>query len=133
MCWPSRTIRTLAEQDNPHKALARWLDLLKPGGYVILTVPDEDLYGKGVWPSRFNRAHKFSFTMHKTGERLPRSMNVLDLIVSMSHVAECERVTLVRENFDDRRRDVDQTANGLTECAIEIVLRKRDVPTARDA
>ncbi len=38
---------TLATQDNPQKVLARWLDLLKLGSYAIVTVPNEDLYGKG--------------------------------------------------------------------------------------
>jgi hypothetical protein len=41
-------------------------------------------------------------------------------------------VTLVRENYDERRASVDQTARGLAECAIEIVLRKRAVPNARE-
>src|SRR5689334_10608191 len=43
---------------NPFQGLARWLELVKPGGHVILTVPDEDLYEKGLWPSRFNLDHK---------------------------------------------------------------------------
>ncbi|SIT47138.1 Methyltransferase type 11 [Paraburkholderia piptadeniae] len=119
----------LADQEHPRQALARWLDLLKPGGYAIVTVPDEDLYGKGEWPSRFNRNHKASYTVHKPSNALPRSINVIDLVREMSHVAECERIALVREHYDDERREVDQTAHGVAECAIEIVLRKRDVPS----
>ncbi|AQH03787.1 methyltransferase type 11 (plasmid) [Burkholderia sp. KK1] len=121
----------LAEQDNPHKALARWLDLLKPGGHAVITVPDEDLYGKGDWPSRFNRNHKASFTICKPAHKLPRSIDVLELVSAMSNVAQCERVTLLRDHYDDQRHSVDQTDKGFAECAIEIVLRKRDVPTAR--
>src|SRR5215471_11876519 len=31
---------------NPTEAVARWLEIVKPGGHVIITVPDEDLYEK---------------------------------------------------------------------------------------
>ena len=120
----------LADQDKPYETLSRWLDLLKPGGFAVVTVPDEDLYGKGEWPNRFNRNHKSSFTMCKPAQALPRSVEVLDLVRSMTHVAECERVLLVRDHYDDERANVDQTAHGVAECAIEIVLRKRDVLTA---
>jgi SAM-dependent methyltransferase len=122
----------LALQKNPHKALARWLDLVKPGGYVIVTVPDEDLYGKSVWPSRYNGSHKASFTLYKTQTTLPCSVNVLELVQAMSQVAECERIMLVRDNFDAARPDADQTADSYAECAIEIVLRKRAVQTAHE-
>lgn len=117
---------------DPFQGLARWLELLKPGGYAILTVPDEDLYEKGKWPSPFNREHKVSFTICKPEKALPGSVNVLDLVRAFAPVASCERVTLVRENYDERRAHVDQTARGLAECAIEIVLRKRAVPSARE-
>ncbi|MDR2875010.1 MAG: methyltransferase domain-containing protein [Methylobacillus sp.] len=121
----------LAHFDNPAQALARWLDVVKPGGHVIVTVPDEDLYGKGAWPNRFAASHKASFTIAKSKneQRLPRSINVFDLVEAMLPVASCERVALVRDFYDDKQPDVDQTAQGVAECAIEIVLRKRDVPS----
>ncbi|WP_244850601.1 methyltransferase domain-containing protein [Caballeronia sp. SL2Y3] len=122
----------LARQNNPHKALARWLDLVKPGGHVVVTVPDEDLYGKGVWPSRFNGAHKASFTICKAEKTLPRSVSVLEMVQAMAPVAECERIALVRDNFDAARPDADQTADSYAECVIEIVLRKRAVQTAHE-
>jgi len=117
---------------NPFQGLARWLELLKPGGYAILTVPDEDLYEKSKWPSPFNRDHKVSFTICKPEKTLPGSVNVLDMVRAFAPIASCERVSLVRDHYDERRASVDQTARGLAECAIEIVLRKRAVPTARE-
>jgi SAM-dependent methyltransferase len=120
----------LADVTNPGKALAKWLELLKPGGHAVVTVPDEDLYGKGAWPSRFNGRHKASFTISKPRKQLPQSVNVLELVQTLAHVASVERVSLVRDHYDEARNDVDQTAHGLAECAIEIVLRKRAVPTA---
>jgi SAM-dependent methyltransferase len=117
---------------NPMQAVARWLEIVKPGGYVIITVPDEDLYEKGLWPSRFNADHKFSFTIGKPrGGRLPRSINVLDLVSAMLPVASCERIVLLREFYDEAHPNVDQTMKSPAECAIEIVLCKRAVPTVR--
>ena len=35
------------------KALEQWWQLVKPGGAMVIVVPDEDLYEQGVWPSLF--------------------------------------------------------------------------------
>jgi hypothetical protein len=42
-------------------------------------VPDEDLYEQGVWPSRFNPDHKWTFTIAKHTSWSPVSVNLLDL------------------------------------------------------
>ena len=110
---------------DPAQALARWIEIVKPGGYIIITVPDEALYEKMQWPSRFNDDHKFSFTICEPTKRLPRSINVTELVTSLTHVAACERIQLVREYYDESQPNVDQTAIGEAECAIEIVLRRR--------
>jgi len=44
------------------EALANWIRVLKPGGYLYIVVPDYILYEKLVWPSRFNSDHKQSFS-----------------------------------------------------------------------
>jgi len=48
---------------HPRIALANWVRVVKPGGYLICTVPEEFLYEQGHWPSRFNADHKHSFTL----------------------------------------------------------------------
>ncbi|MBK8741304.1 MAG: class I SAM-dependent methyltransferase [Betaproteobacteria bacterium] len=53
----------LEHMHDPPAALAEWWSLLKPGGYLILVVPDEDLYEQGIWPSIFNRDHKATFRL----------------------------------------------------------------------
>src|SRR4051794_2701011 len=38
---------------DPVSALASWWSILKPGGFLIIVVPDEDLYEQRIWPSLF--------------------------------------------------------------------------------
>jgi SAM-dependent methyltransferase len=119
----------LEHLSNPAQALARWLEIIKPGGYLVLTVPDEDLYEKGVWPSQFNAEHEVSFTIHKPYRAMPASFNVLDLVSDAARIASCERIALIREHYDEEQPHLDQTLHGAAECAIEVVLRKRPAPS----
>ncbi len=50
---------------NPVSALAGWWSILKRGGFLILVVPDEDLYEQTIWPSAFNSDHKSTFRLDK--------------------------------------------------------------------
>ena len=60
-------------------ALAEWWKLVRPGGVMIVIVPDEDLYEQGYWPSLFNSDHKLSFTIAKQASWSPVSNNLADL------------------------------------------------------
>ncbi len=55
----------LEHMHQPAQALAGWWSLVKPGGYLILVVPDEDLYEQGIWPSFFNADHKATFRLDR--------------------------------------------------------------------
>lgn len=110
---------------DPAEGLTNWIRVVKPGGYVVVTVPDEDLYERGQWPSRFNPDHKWSFTMHKTASWSLRSVNVLGLLAGLAPLATVERVVLHRDFFDDNAPPAaDQTLGQVAECGIEFVLRK---------
>jgi SAM-dependent methyltransferase len=113
---------------DPKVALVHWIRVVKPGGYLIITVPDEDMYERGSWPSKFNPDHKWSFTIYKKESwNNGRSLNVLDLCLHFGDVVEVEKVELIRDFFhEDWPPHVDQTAVTITaECSIEIILRKR--------
>lgn len=87
---------------DPHESLKHWLRVVKPGGYLVVTVPDEDLYERGEFPSRFNPDHKWTFTLHKqpASSWSHRSVNVLDLLRAFTDATEVEQVRQIREFFD---------------------------------
>lgn len=61
-------------------ALGQWWRLVKPGGYMVLVVPDEDLYEQGHWPSLFNSDHKVTFRLDKTSSWSPVSYDLRRLV-----------------------------------------------------
>jgi SAM-dependent methyltransferase len=69
----------LEHMHDAQAALLEWWKLVRVGGHLIFIVPDEDLYEKGVFPSRFNPDHKATFTISKAESWSPVSRNVLDL------------------------------------------------------
>jgi SAM-dependent methyltransferase len=68
---------------DPHTGLANWMRVLKPGGHLVITLPDEDLYEQGHFPSTFNRDHKWTFTAYKPRSWSERSVNVGGLVGSL--------------------------------------------------
>src|SRR6185312_3014562 len=57
---------------------------IKRGGHLVISVPDEDLYEQGVWPSTFNTDHKITFTLSKKTSWSPVSVNVFSLLSQFS-------------------------------------------------
>lgn len=113
----------------PIVALFNWLRVLRPGGYLVITVPDWDLYEHKEWPSKFNSDHKWAFTMRR--ELKPEEPHVLSVplilealeTLGMGVMASC---VLIDSGYDFwKDNNVDQTL-GKAECAIEFVFRKAD-------
>ena len=50
---------------DPGIAMANWVRVVRGGGYLVITIPDEELYEHLHWPSRFNGDHKWSFTIYR--------------------------------------------------------------------
>jgi SAM-dependent methyltransferase len=73
----------LEHMRDPKDAILGWWHLVRVGGHLFFTVPDEDLYEQGVFPSRFNRDHKATFTIFKETSWSPASINVADLARSL--------------------------------------------------
>lgn len=84
---------------NPENALREWWTLVKPGGYLLLTVPDEDLYEQGFFPSRFNSDHKATFRFRKVNSWSPVSHDV-ERMVSSLPAARNIIAELQSDNYD---------------------------------
>jgi SAM-dependent methyltransferase len=111
---------------DPAEALNNWLRVVKPGGHLVVQVPDEDLYEQGVWPSRFNGDHKLTFTLMKRQSWSPVSVNVLDLLRDLSDRALPLSVELLDQGYryQFQGQPFDQTQTPLSESGIEFVLRR---------
>ena len=116
---------------DPVEGLRNWLRVVKPGGHLVITVPDEDLYEQGVFPSTFNHDHKWTFTIFKPRSWSDRSINVLDLVQGLGAEVEIMKVELLNSTYRYSLVRYDQTLSPVGECGIELVLRKR--PTAEIA
>lgn len=110
------------------EALFNWIRVVRPGGYLVITIPDEDLYELGYWPSKFNPDHKWTFTIHKLNSWSPNSINIIDVLKKFSDTIEIEKIELQKDFFRDvlLKNKIDQTQCPPTECSIEIILRKRN-------
>lgn len=110
----------LEHMEHPIHALARWAEVCRPGGHLVITVPHEVMYEHQVFPSKWNADHKWMFRVggpftHK------RSRSMLDIV---PHGCEILKAEVLEDDYNPMIRDLDQTA-GPAECAIELVLRKR--------
>lgn len=110
---------------DPAAGLSAWFRAVKPGGFLILTVPDEDLYEQGVFPSTFNRDHKWTFTVLKTRSWSERSINLLDLAAGLGEAADIEKLALLNAGYRYDLPRYDQTLTPIAESGIELVVRKR--------
>jgi SAM-dependent methyltransferase len=74
----------LEHMKDPRATLAQWWQLLRPGGYMVIVVPHEDLYEQGYWPSKFNRDHKATFRLGGATSWSPVSVDLRSLVASLS-------------------------------------------------
>jgi SAM-dependent methyltransferase len=110
---------------DPFVGIQNWFRILKPGGHLIITIPDEDLYEQGVWPSTYNLDHKWTFSINKKNSWSPKSINVFELISSLGDEAEVKKIELLDSGYRYSLPRYDQTSTPIGESAIEIIMRKR--------
>ncbi len=112
----------LEDLPNPWRALHRWWEVLRPGGRLLVVVPDEDLYEQGFWPSRFNPGHRWTLTIHKSRSWSPVSINLTELTAVLPN----HRVRWLRvcdAGYDYSGGVWDRTS-GPAEAHIELLLEK---------
>ena len=115
----------LENMRHPREALHHWLRVLKPAGHAVITVPDEDLYEQGAFPSTFNTDHKWTFTMHKATSWSAKSVNLMDILTQFSDIAQVVKIEQLDATFRFGLPRIDQTLTPVAECALEFILRKR--------
>jgi SAM-dependent methyltransferase len=109
---------------DPSEALHHWLRVLKPGGHLIVMIPDEDMYEQGIFPSTSNSDHKWTFTMHKHASWSKKSLNLMTLLSEFSDLAQTVKVEQLDATFRFALNRFDQTLTPVGECALEFVMRK---------
>lgn len=112
----------LEDLPNPWIAIQRWWEVLRPGGRLLVVVPDEDLYEQGCWPSRFNAGHRWTFTIHKTRSWSPVSINLTELVATLPE-HEVRWLRLCDRGYDYSPGIWDRT-DGRTEAHLEALVRK---------
>ncbi len=89
---------------SPASALREWWALVKPGGFLVIVVPDEDLYEQRHWPSLFNGDHKWTFRRDTGTSWSPRSIVLAELFHTLPG-CDVLSVTLQDMNYDRSLQD----------------------------
>ena len=117
----------LEHMHDPVEALKSWMKILKPGGYVVVTIPSWELYEGMIWPSRYNPDHKSTFSMWQKGSPAPNHVLLPDWLLNNFDEHHIEICRLVDTNYDYTiGTRVDQTFDREkgVEAFIEFVLKK---------
>lgn len=116
---------------NPRAAFADWMKVLKPGGWMIMTVPEAVLYGDMMWTAgpRFNTDHKSTWSVFIKGSPAPIHIYAPYFVNEMAeqHGLTRHLLRLVDDGYDySKMWMVDQTfpVDG-AECFIEMVWEKK--------
>lgn len=115
----------LEHLDDPFEGLRNWFRVVRTGGHLVVTVPDEDLYEQGVFPSTYNRDHRYTFTILKASSWSSKSINVLALLESLGPEAQILKVELLDAGYRYALPRFDQTLTPVCESGIEMIVRKR--------
>ena len=115
----------LEHMRDPSEAMTNWLRVIKPGGHLVVVVPDEDLYEQGQWPSTWNDDHKWTFTTCKEDSWSPKSINLVDWLPRWREQSYLLKLELLDATYRFTATErVDQTMTPICESAIEFILRK---------
>lgn len=114
----------LEHMRDPREALRNWWRVVKPGGYLIVIVPDANLYEQGMWPSIHNSDHKVTFSASDSNPWSPVHYNLTSLVDELPnhrliHLAVCDS----GYDYGIATPTLDQSSGG-AECSVEMVAQK---------
>lgn len=112
----------LEHMSEPYGAMARWLRVLRDGGFAVISVPDFDLYEQGFWPSRFNPDHKSTWSI----DRKPNEVGIWVLDFLQKFPVRTHLLQLCDQGYDYDIKGRDQTYQhpAVAEAFIEFVVQK---------
>jgi len=108
---------------DPYVAFGNWLRVCKTGGYMVHCVPHEIFYEKCIWPSKYNKDHKTSWTL-EWSSNMSKTVHVPDFLDYFSEKMEAISVETILRNFDFSRLQEDQTRESAI-CQIEFIGKKK--------
>lgn len=121
----------LEHMADPHDAFRRWLSLVKPGGWLVFSVPDWELYEGCRWPSRHNPDHKSAWGIGPMRQSRinfqPPYFDILEFLKFLAPQALPMLLQIADTRYDYMLfgSDRDQTLSDNAEAFIEVVLWKR--------
>jgi SAM-dependent methyltransferase len=110
---------------DPAVGIRNWFRILKPGGHLVVIVPDEDLYEQGVFPSTYNSDHKWTFTVSKSRSWSEKSRNLIELLAQLGPAADVRKIECLDSTYLYGLPRFDQTLTPIGEAGVEFVVRKR--------
>ena len=111
---------------SPGLAFEEWIAVVKSGGYLVITVPDWELYEQGHWPSKFNPDHKSTWSLTCKSTTVSDYHVYVPTWVESFENIKILRMELIDTNYNYNLRNVDQTIDPEqgVEAWIEIVAQK---------
>ncbi len=111
----------LEHMPNSYFALWHWFRVVKKGGYLLISIPDRELYEKRtLLPSKWNRDHKVYFLLEKHDP--PHTIGIMQMIKGALVDEEYELIYARRYGTDTNIDDPDKELEG--EFQIEFVIKK---------
>jgi SAM-dependent methyltransferase len=121
--WTVYASHILEHIKNPQRAIARWYEVLKPGGHLIIVVPHRDLYErKRLLPSRWNTDHKWFWLPIVEERPCTKSLRNEVSAALTEQYWDMMDLRVLDEGYDP---SVPPDAHAVGEFSIEIVIRKQ--------
>lgn len=118
----------LEHMRNPYDAIKNWMRVLKPGGHLVVTIPDWEMYEHRRWPSCFNPDHKTAWSMDADRKSDGNQViHIPEFLESIREAFDFDVITCkaIRDHFNPIVvKDQTGPADG-PECANEFVLQKK--------